>query len=520
MTGPSKSISNAQHPLLLLAVSICTVALLFAWQGHTDFNLWDEGFFWYGAQRVLAGEIPIRDFLAYDPARYYWAAALMRLMGGDGVVALRIATTAWQIIALFLALYIVTLPRKTFNLEKLVFVAASAVVFVMWMYVYYKVYDVATSIALIAAFAYVLQKPSVPRYFGLGVCIGLVATIGRNHGVYGLVGCLGLVLLNSWGPREWIAHGLKAAPALAAGVVLGYAPVLLMALLVDGFASAFMDSIYFLFEMKATNLPLPVPWPWRSELLTMPLQFAVHGFLVGFVFIAVLVLPLLSIPWLAWQRFKGRALNPAFAAAALLSLPYAHYVFSRADVPHLSFGIFPLLIAYLVGLQDLRPKLKWPLLAALVAGSVALMFPLQPAGKCLLVHKCVAIQVGADTILVPEKKANEVALLKTLVAEHVSKGGTILVTPSWPGAYALLNKRSPAFDIYTLLNRSTAFQEREIARIAAAKPELVIIVDEPLDGGDAHSFENTNSLIYQYVLSNFFEVPSGVYGAVRAFTPK
>lgn len=520
MKSPSEGYSKFPHLLLLMAVSLGMVALLFAWQGHTDFNLWDEGFFWYGAQRVLVGEVPILNFFAYDPGRYYWAAAFMWLMDNDGVVALRMATAACQVLTLFLVLHVVSLSRKAFSWEMLVFVSASAIVLVMWMYVYYKVFDVAASIALVAAFSYVFEKPSVLRYFGLGACVGLVATIGRNHGVYGLVGCMCLVLLNSLGLRDPIAHGLKAIPALAAGVLLGFAPILFMMLFVDGFASTFIDSITFLFEMKATNLPLPVPWPWRSELLTMPLPFAVHGFLVGFVFIAVLVLPLLSIPWLAMQRLKGRALNPAFAAAALLSFPYAHYVFSRADVPHLSFGIFPLLIACLVGLQELHTRLKWPLLAVLVAGSVALMFPLQPAGKCLLVHKCVAIQVGGDTILVPEKKAKEVALLKTLVAENVSKAGNILVTPYWPGAYPLLNKRSPAFDIYTLLPRSAAFQEKEIARIAAAKPELVIIVDAPLDGGDAHSLANTSPLIYKYVLVNFVEIPVGDSEAVRAFIPR
>ncbi|MEO7106335.1 MAG: hypothetical protein ABIZ09_08185 [Rhodoferax sp.] len=520
MTAPEVGHLKSRHTLLLFAVSLATVALLFVWQGHQDFNLWDEGFFWYGAKRVLAGDVPIRDFLAYDPARYYWAAALMRLIDSNGIVALRAATAVCQVLALFLALCTVMRHGKVATREKLVFVVASAITLVMWMYVYCKVYDVAASIVLIAAFAFVIERSSQARYFWLGVCVGLMASIGRNHGVYGLVGCAGLVVLNGLGTRVGFFQWFKPVPTFVAGVVLGFAPILLMMLLVDGFASAFMDSVYFLFEMKATNLPLPVPWPWSPELLSMPLQFAVHGFLVGFVFIGVVLLPLVSLPWLAWQRYKGRGMNPAFAAAALLSLPYAHYVFSRADVPHLSFGVFPLLVASLVALQGLQPKLKWTLLAGLVAGSIALMFPLQPAGKCLLVHKCVTLQVAGDTLNVPEQKAKEVEWLKKLAAEHLSQDGNILVTPSWPGAYALLNKRAPVLDIYALLKRSTAFQEQEIVRIAAAKPELVVIVNEPLDGGDAHSLENTNPLIYQYVLTHFVGIPSGNFEAAKAYTPK
>src|SRR5579859_5815288 len=69
----------------LLAVAVLVLG------AHTDFSMADEGFLWYGAQRVLAGEVPLRDFEAYDPFRYYWAAGVMGLLRDHGIVALRIA---------------------------------------------------------------------------------------------------------------------------------------------------------------------------------------------------------------------------------------------------------------------------------------------------------------------------------------------------------------------------------------------------------------------------------------------
>src|SRR5574342_677733 len=78
---PSRPLLASSLVFLLVAIYLLPVAPL-------GLNVYDEGVRLYGAQRVLAGDLPYHDFFAYyGPGQFYWPAVLFKLFGERILVA-------------------------------------------------------------------------------------------------------------------------------------------------------------------------------------------------------------------------------------------------------------------------------------------------------------------------------------------------------------------------------------------------------------------------------------------------
>jgi len=512
----TKPKENTLFSLQIPALAAFVVVALFMWQGNKGFNLGDEGFLWYGAQRVMHGEVPILDFMSYDPGRYYWSAALMSLWGDNGIMALRGAVAAFQVIGLFVGLSLIACTLKKQNF---LYLLLSAITLATWMFPRHKLFDISLPILLTGVLAFLVQHPTSRRYLFAGLCVGLAALFGRNHGIYGVAGSVGVMIWLRIKPVE--DPGLFRGFALwAAGVAVGFMPIFFMALLVPGFAIAFWESIRFLFEVKATNLPLPVPWPWRVNFTSVPLGEAIRGVLVGLFFIVIVVFGVLSIAWVVWQKLQKKEVSAALVAASFLTLPYAHYAYSRADVVHLAPGIFPLLLGSLALLATQRPKVMWSLALMLCGVSLWVTCVVHPGWQCHNSQQWVNIKISGSNLVVDQGTASDVALLRKLADKYAAEGRSFIAAPFWPGAYPLLGRKSPMWEIYALFPRSHAFQLAEIERIKTAGPGFALVLDLPLDGRDELRFKNTHPLIYQYIANHFEQLPDSPGPPYRIYRAK
>jgi hypothetical protein len=507
LTGTGTNVANltSAHNRALLysgVLAIVFVGVAYLWQVDKGLNLADEGFLWYGSQRVVHGDVPIRDFMAYDPGRYYWSAAFMRWWGDSGILALRGAVMLFQAAGLFVALLLITTATRKASPLYLAFAAA---ILLAWMLPRHKLFDISVSIFLIGALAYLAAAPALRRYFFAGVCVGLVAVFGRNHGVYSVFGSVLVMLALSLSSRQ-LRPTIRGLQYWLLGIVVGYSPLLLLALIKPGFVGEFVSSVTYIFEVKATNLALPIPWPWTVEMVTDRPIDAAGQWLVGLFFLAVGAYAVTSSAWLLWQGYRRVHASPALIACAALSVPYAHYAYSRADVFHLAQGIFPLLVGMLTLLASRSNLFKWSAAIPLLAFSLWVTLPYHPGWRCAVLTECRAIDAAGDNLSVEPSVADDVALIGRLVEQYAPNGRSFVVTPLWPAAYALHERESPMWLIYTIFPRSLALQMQEIERIKQADPGFVLIFDHVLDGRLDLRFEKTHALIAHFIEATYAPV--------------
>jgi hypothetical protein len=484
---------------MLLAALVSGVFVIgsFVWQGHYGFNIGDEGFLWYGVQRAQAGEVPILDFMSYDPGRYYWSAAVMALLHDDGIMTLRIAIAVFQLLGLFVALLLLSRGRS--GLDAVLLILA-AVALLAWMFPRHKLFDISLSIILIGILTLLVQHPSRRRFFLAGAGVGLIAVFGRNHGVYGVAGILGVIVYLACRQLN-VAALMSGLAYCACGIAVGYLPILALIAAVPGFAWDFWKSIGAIFE-RGTNLPLPVPWPWLVPVTQLPMATAAADVLAGTLFIAIIGFAVCSIFWIIRQALRQRPVPPEFVACSVLTLPYAHFAFSRADVSHLAQGIFPFLIGVFVLVKDWPSKARWILALAMAGVSLVIMLPLHPGWDCRI-NPCATADVSGSVLTFDLDTASSLAILKRGVELYAPNGRSFIAAPLWPGAYAVFKRKSPMWETYALFPRDSEFERREIERIKRAKPGFVVLVDIPLDKREDLRFRNTHPLLEQFIRDNF-----------------
>jgi len=495
---------NREAFLIASFASIVISTLWFAMTWRFGFDTADEGFYWYGAQRVLDGEIPLLDFMAYDIGRYYWAALFMAVLGDNGLFAARLSAYGFQTLGGIVFVYLI-IQDGVLSFKKKSLLAIIAIsIYSLWVAPYYKVFDHVASVLVVALIWAILKFQDKRIWFISGVALGFAALIGRNHGIYGLAAFTIVFIWLLATSNDRLAT-VKIGLTFIAGVVLGFSPTLLLVFIADGFWQAFLESIYALFQAGSTNINLPIPWPWSRNYSGLGALISISAFFSGIMFLALLLVPLyLLVHVLILSKRASGGDNAMLLALVVTGATYAHYAFSRADTTHMVLGIFPILIASLIFIASL-PLFK--LVAAsvlLTCISVITIGDHQPVlAKSFFGRKLVDIQVGQESVSTRENIAKLWNSSLQALASKTDGDKSFLALPNLPSLHAAFDVKMPIWEIYSLISRSEFFETQEINAIQKSKPNIIIVSNHKLDNNAALQFSNTHPLTYQWISGNY-----------------
>lgn len=500
--APSKNLPFA----ILAAVGVTSLWFWLTWR--YGFDLADEGYYWYGAQRVIQGEVPMRDFMSYDIGRYYWAAFWMNIVGDDGIFGARLSAAIYQAFGTSLGVYVCLLAFQRQSITRWLVTLLVACTLTVWVWPYYKVYDHATSILIVGILVLILQSTRPATWFTAGVCLGVAAMMGRNHGVYGAFSAaLVIMVLMIRGPSR--LDIVKRTGYFAFGVMIGFAPTFGMMWGVDGFAGAFIESILALFRSGSTNIALPVPWPWTWSWAE---SLSANGYLttslmlsksMGFLFLVAY--PVVGLTVLAYRRFDivDNAGAVAFATVAA-AIPYMHYAFSRADITHLTLGIFPALMGILAVAMSMR---VWrPAIMALLifAGSLLTLSTSQPIlAFHLLRMPLVQAEITGQKIWIDDGEFNRLRFAMHAISALPDSKPQFLALPNLMGLYAIYRVKSPLWEIYTLPVIEAEPELRQIATLESNPPHLILLSDHALDNKPEFRYNRIRPLVFAWITSKY-----------------
>jgi hypothetical protein len=542
--------SRIGHSKLLFPafLALALSGSLFLVQARLDYNIAEEGFQWYGAIHTAHGQVPMRDFYAYDPGRYYWAAAWAPLLG-DGIVALRLSTAAFQALGLFCGLLA---ARRVVASRWLL--AAVGLVLLLWMVPRNKVFEPAIAMAAVWCAVRLIEKPSLRRHFWAGALAGAAAFFGKNHGLYLL--CAFALLIpfvyfrldrgargstvddGEAGPEPSGSAAMGRLPrpfgrkvlAWSLGIAAGSLPLLLMLSFVPGFYRSYVDSLLYFLELGQTNFPLPVPWPWQAAHLagatleTMgraPAGAAGQPLAVGLCFLLLPAFYVLAAAIAVATSRTTAGRRALLLACGFVGVFYLHHAFARADFHHLAQSFHPLLLGLLAlpsALSRGRPGGRQEAAVAAIAAALLAVTALtawresplyQEAAAAGTGNAFVAYRLGADELRLLGRKARFLNSCERVIATHVSAGEPLLIAPNLPGLYPVLGRTSPVWDIYPIWPGRGARDRRMLRELEQGNVKWALVLPGfSMDGRDELSFANSYPEVFRYLLREFERLPA------------
>jgi hypothetical protein len=474
-------------PPLLLLLGSTWISL------HKDINLADEGYLVYGTQAVLRGEVPIRDFRAYDPARYYWCALWCRLIGSE-FIAIRISMAVFSALSVCLISIIVLIANGNPALG-----CAAGIVSQIWMHPRHK--QIEHFFSLVCCTVMFALICGVGQPFWLAVIGAIGAAFGLNILTYFVASAvLSFAML-------WLHQGtagLSALPGFSLGLLTGMVLLVLISLLIPGFLRRYLDlKVFALLRRGTTNLRLPRPWIWRASPhqfsgLTPPRRLALQ--------VMFSLMPMIYLSILALTDIGADHAARLAVAASACGLVYFHHAMSRADLGHIQQVMQPLIVVLAAGLATALPA-SLAIAAMVLSGifSAALLWKTPEFGRTWGSGQpnSEIFTNGKDRFRLSAAMQKKLILQRNVVHAHSSPEDTLFVAPALAGVLALFHRKTAVYDTFPVYPALDEAQQLMIKQLESAAPPVAIISKVAIDQQKELKFENNYPSVFHYIKERY-----------------
>jgi hypothetical protein len=463
-------------------VAVLSAAYLFP-VIHLLHRVGDEGSIVYGAQRILEGQVPYRDFIELiGPGSFYWLALFFKSFG-----------LSWQVTRFYVLLNGMAVAVLVYAISRRFLRGAVSFLPCLFAVILGLPFWPACShhwdsnlFALLAIFWFLKWQDTQNAAWLLatGTLSGVTSCFMQQKGLFLLfafiVAILGTQVLN---------RGRRTAIGAVICVSAAYAAVGLCLLLLFYRTGALHDLVYAnliwplsgyraVNEISYASGALDLAFGSCALLLRRlpPILAALIGFTCLLPFIVVLVSPLLVIAG-AWKsRKSGLTLRGPTLTIVIAGLALWLSEIHRSDMIHLLFGAPVLLIALFVLAKTLfqGSRIKKVLLGATTAGLVLLGCFKLADGRSIT-----RIETRRGTVL----DVTQDDALKFLNSA-VTEGEWVFVYPYYPMYYYLADVRNPTRFSILLYYYNTPPQFDEVIQDLESKHVRYILWDTVVNGAN------------------------------------
>jgi hypothetical protein len=491
-------ISNKINMTLLIgSIVVFTISCLYFLSYYEyDMNYWDEGVPLNGALRMLRGERPIRDFLAYPPGRYIVYLLSMKI-GGINVTSPRIAMS---FITPIIAVFIWILSRR-------IGLKHSAIIpwlifLLMPMYYYYRFFTL--SLIIMALCIDIMLQPVTRKN---ALASGLLSVI-----IVWLRVELSIILLLIFLVIPVVRRD-RGKPGMA---IYSFLPLLIMltgklALVV--YIGGLNSWVNYLRIVKTVSLggfkEMGLPWP---PLLSMDYLQRINIFQL---FRDIMFfLPPTVLAFSALEIVKNRFKNTTLTAIFLTGFAGLGLIVWRGGYGNLirSFPPIIILAVYLVTRKTRFYQLKIVSGLILFSGIALDSLVINPE-----IYQSISLKTRLTDARFNHPRCNAYMnmydcrdvsdVLSLLESQKKFNYKTMVAFPFHPMLNFLTDYQSNSYYEWLLpgINSDSNIRDEVIKDIQNNAPDLIVVNDMPLDGIESRRFSNQFPKLMTWIYHDYFK---------------